>query len=91
MKIPIDIIKALESVELPPEWSVRRLEVRFERKSDDGVWASVIWDDRNKVWYVNTNKGSIYPTDVPAIEQGISVMAKANKLNQQGGEIIHVD
>jgi len=74
----IDTIKKLRNIKLPDKWSVCKLDVTFERDGVSGGYATVIYDYRNDVFYVKTNKCIIYPEDINSVQEGIEIMKRAN-------------
>lgn len=79
LKLPIHMSKQLSELPLPSDqWEMIGLEISFKRKGVLGEWATVIWDDMNAIFYVKTNKAIVYPDDVQALTEALSLMKDAN-------------
>lgn len=78
-EISLEIAKQLEQFPLPERWTLRRIEMRFEREGMGDEWASLIWDDFHSTFYLQTNKATVYPEQVSVLTEGIELMGKVNK------------
>lgn len=78
--ITVAKVQKLQDIKLPDEWKVVRAEIKFERSGHLGEYASVIYDSRNKTFYVATNKAIVYPGDEKALQEALTLMKKANDI-----------
>lgn len=85
LKLPIHLSKKLSEIELPSDqWEMIGLEISFKRKGVLGDFATVVWDDMNAVFYTKTNKAIVYPDDVLALSEALSLMKKVNTIARPG-------
>jgi len=76
----IEQVERLRKMRLPASWKVAKLDVVFERQGVHNEWASVIYDDMNKTFYVKTNKSIVYPSEKKATKEAIKIMERANTI-----------